>query len=334
MKNTDVVILNWNGQDVLPRYLSSVVENTPDAIADVIVADNASTDGSVRYVRENYPSVRIISLDKNYGFAQGYNRVIDMLNKKYVVLLNSDVRVTAHWLEPLIECLENDNDIAAVQPKILSDRNKTKFEHAGAAGGLLDRDAYPYCYGRRLSVTANDIGQYEDVLPIFWASGACLCIRRCDYITAGGLDARFFAHMEEIDLCWRLKARAKQIYYIPKSVVYHYGGATLPYNNPRKTYLNFRNNLLMIYKNVANDKIKGLLLKRFILDIIAALTMLFTAQWNNFISVLRAIKDFYSMKADFTTDRQINLNKTVVNEPVGWTKRSIIMDHYIFRKQP
>lgn len=328
---TAVIILNWNGADVLPKYLPSVVEHTPSTTARIIVADNASTDGSAEYA-EQYESVEVVRLDANYGFAQGYNIAIKQVEAEYVVLLNSDVSVSEGWLEPLISYLDQHDEVAAVQPKILSFREPNMFEHAGAAGGLLDLFCYPYCRGRRLDKVASDEGQYDTVEPIFWASGACLCIRRSAYLQNGGLDARFFAHMEEIDLCWRLKARGMEIYVVPQSKVWHYGGASLPYDNPRKTFLNFRNNLLMIYKNAHSRYFFLIMMVRFVLDYLALAVMLLKGERQNARAVYNARIEYHKMKKSFAEDRINNISKTLVRRPLGWTRRSVLVDHFLIHK--
>ena len=246
-----VIILNWNGKQLLAQFLPSVLAHSLNTGCSVFVADNGSTDDSVEFLKTNYPDLPLIILDKNYGFAEGYNKAIQQVDSEYVVLLNSDVETSENWLDTLIYYMDTHPEVAAAQPRICSYNNKKQFEYAGAAGGFIDRYGYPFCRGRILEVVEEDRGQYDAVMPVFWATGACLCIRRKEYMNAGGLDARFFAHMEEIDLCWRLQARGKVVVCLPASVVYHVGGASLSKDNPKKMYLNFRNNLLMIYKNVS-----------------------------------------------------------------------------------
>ena len=250
MKKISHVILNWNGSEMLRTFLPSVVEFSQQDEVEICVADNGSTDDSVEVVRREFPQVRLIELASNYGFADGYNRALQQVDAEYVVLLNSDVEVTPHWLVPLMKYMDHHPEVAACQPKIRSYRQRGMFEYAGAAGGYIDRYGYPFCRGRILDKVEKDGGQYDSVESVFWATGAALFIRLKDYREAGGLDGRFFAHMEEIDLCWRLRARGRGIVCIPQSEVYHVGGATLAKENPRKTFLNFRNNLLMLYKNL------------------------------------------------------------------------------------
>ena len=246
MMKVSVVILNWNGCDMLRTFLPSVVRYSEGEGVEVCVADNGSTDTSVSLLQQEFPSVRTIVLDQNYGFADGYNWALQQVDAEYVVLLNSDVEVTEHWLEPMIAYLDAHPEVAACQPKIRSQRQKEYFEYAGAAGGFIDKYGYPFCRGRIMGVVEKDEGQYDTVIPVFWATGAALFIRHTDYVNVGGLDGRFFAHMEEIDLCWRLRSRNREIVCVPQSIVYHVGGATLKKENPRKTFLNFRNNLVML----------------------------------------------------------------------------------------
>lgn len=247
MMKVAIVILNWNGQQMLADYLGQVVEYSKDE-AEIIVADNGSTDDSVEWVRTHFPEVRIIQLDRNYGFAEGYNKALVQVDCTYYVLLNSDVEVTPHWLTPLIEEMDARPEVAACQPKILSEVRKGSFEYAGACGGYIDRFGYPFCRGRIFDTVEEDHGQYDTPQEVLWASGCCLMIRADDYWSADGLDGRFFAHNEEIDLCWRLYQTGRKIFCFPQSTVYHVGGGTLPKGNPRKTFLNFRNNLTMLWK--------------------------------------------------------------------------------------
>ena len=309
MKQTAIVILNWNGKKLLEQFLPSVLQHTPEDEADIIVADNGSTDDSILFLRTHYPSVVIHALDRNYGFAEGYNRALAGLDYNYAVLLNSDVEVSPDWFRLAIDYLDTHLYVSALQPKILSYHRPTEFEYAGACGGFLDRHGYPFCRGRILNTIEIDAGQYDQPIPIFWASGACLFIRLQDFKQAGGLDARFFAHQEEIDLCWRLNARGKQIVCLPQSVVYHVGGATLEKNNPQKNYLNFRNNLLMLYKNMPNPYYSQVMRSRFLLDCLSAVHCLLKGQWANAFAICKARRDFWRMKAQYRTVRQENLEK-------------------------
>ena len=309
MKKISVVILNWNGVGMLQKFLPKVVEYSVNQGVEICVADNASNDESVSYLQANFPNVRLIVLDKNYGFAEGYNRALEQVEAEYVVLLNSDVEVTPHWLEPLVEYMDAHPEVAACQPKIRSERNKEYFEYAGAAGGYLDKYGYPFCRGRIFDVVEKDEGQYDTVSSVFWATGAALFIRLKDYWEAGGLDGRFFAHMEEIDLCWRLRSRGRGIVCIPQSVVYHVGAATLKRENPRKTFLNFRNNLLMLYKNLPEKELKKMMFVRGLLDWVATFVFLLKGDGKNARAVWQARKEFKHICPDFASSRTENLAK-------------------------
>ncbi len=294
MTKTAVVILNWNGKDYLEKFLPSVTMFSNDENTKVIVADNASSDDSIAFIKEKYPQVEIIKNDKNHGFAGGYNKALERVEAEYFVLLNSDVEVTKNWISPIIDLMDSNKKIAACQPKIKAYYNKTLFEHAGAAGGYIDKFGYPFCRGRILDKLEVDNGQYDQAKQVFWATGACLFVRSDVYKQSGGLDEDFFAHMEEIDMCWRINNLGYEIYCEPKSVVYHVGGGTLNKSNPMKTYLNFRNNLYMLYKNLPNDKLKSIMFKRKILDGIAGLKFLLSFDFKHFTSVLKAHKSYYA----------------------------------------
>ncbi len=322
-----IVILNWNGRDMLERFLPGVMANS--AQGNVIVADNGSTDDSIAWVRANAPNVNIIELDKNYGFAEGYNRALREVEAEYYVLLNSDVEVPEGWLAPLLSYMEAHADVAACQPKLLCQWQKESFEYAGAAGGFIDQLGYPYCRGRVLTEVERDAGQYDSIAPCHWATGACLFIRSADYWQAGGLDPTFFAHQEEIDLCWRLVARGRSIVCIPESVVYHVGGATLQVGSPRKTYLNFRNNLIMIYKNAW--RLRPILFARLWLDALAAAHMLVGGEWSHVVAVCRAWAHFIRDKRKYEEARERNLSLAVV-DPLANAPRSILW-HYYFRRR-
>ena len=289
---SSVIILNWNGAEMLRHYLPSVVRNTKEA--EVIVADNGSTDNSLEVLKSEFPSVKTIVLDRNYGFAEGYNRAIEQVDSEYIVLLNSDVEVTEGWLQPLLEYLRANSNVAAVQPKIRSDKNRAFFEHAGAAGGYVNALGYPYCRGRVLWNVEQDHGQYDTVAEVDWTSGACMCVRTKVYKDLGGLDASFFAHMEEIDLCWRMRNAGWKLACVPQSTVFHLGGGSLSYDNPRKNYLNHRNNLLMIDKNHPHPF--PILFLRFFLDYAAALFYLLQGRPKSALAVYHARRDFHRMR--------------------------------------
>ncbi len=325
-----IVILNWNGSRMLRDYLPAVLSHSGGMPGvEVVVADNASTDDSVEMLRRDFPAVRILRLDRNYGFAEGYNRALKAIEASYYLLLNSDVETTAGWLPPLLDYMDAHPEVAACQPKVRSLVCRTRFEFAGAAGGWLDAYGYPFCRGRIMSVVEEDCGQYDTVSQVFWATGAALLVRADDYWAAGGLDARFFAHMEEIDLCWRLNARGRKVVCIPQSVVYHLGGGTLNKSNSRKTYLNFRNNLLMLYKNLPAERLAGVLRIRCVLDYVAALSFLLQGHVGDVRAVFRARRDFRRMRTDYRADREHNLSLTKCTEVPGYYPKSILVAYYL-----
>tara|TARA_R100001369_G_scaffold22674_1_gene41288 strand:- start:45024 stop:46022 length:999 start_codon:yes stop_codon:yes gene_type:complete len=287
-----VVILNWNGTELLKQFLPSVVQFSSEATA--YVADNASTDASVDYVKTNFPSVKIIQNITNGGYAKGYNDALAHLSEDIFILLNSDVLVTPNWLQPIANIFEENQMVAAVQPKILDHKKPEYFEYAGAAGGFIDKFAYPFCRGRIFDNLEKDHGQYDDEIEIFWASGACLAVRREIYNKVGKLDEDYFSHQEEIDLCWRLHNYGYKVFYTPRSVVYHVGGATLANINPKKTYYNFRNSLFNIIKNVPSNHLFVVLFIRMILDGIAALKFLIELKFKHFSAVFKAHISFYA----------------------------------------
>ena len=314
---------------MLHRYLPSVVEHTPLSSLqandiEVVVADNGSTDNSLE-VLEQFPSVRVISFSNNYGFAEGYNRALSLIDSTYSVLLNSDVEVTEGWLTPLLDYMDAHPDVAACQPKIRSWLHKDRFEHAGAAGGMLDYLGYPYCRGRVFGKTETDKGQYDKITDVFWASGACMCIRTASYKETGGLDAGFFAHMEEIDLCWRLLCRGQRVVCIPQSTVFHLGGGALNYENPQKTYLNFRNNLLMLFKNLPDNRLRRVMFLRRWLDYMAALQLLLTGKPRNAWAVCRARNDFRKMlhSTSLQQKRLRNQKEAIVPYPAIISRKSL-----------
>ncbi len=329
-----VVILNWNGKKVLEQFLPSVILNSKHEGVTIYVVDNGSTDDSVSWLQSTYPSeVELILFSDNKGYAGGYNEALAQLGCEYVVLLNSDVEVTLNWLTPLISYMDAHSEVVACQPKIKSWKEKDYFEYAGAAGGFIDQYGYPFCRGRIFSTLEKDTGQYDTPISIFWATGAALFIRLKDFLSVGGLDNRFFAHMEEIDLCWRLLARGKSIKCIPASEVYHYGGATLDQENPRKVYLNFRNNLLMLYKNMADKEYKKLMCIRWFLDYLASFFFLLTGSFSKMKAVWKARKDFQKIKPQFHFDRMENLTKTSHYNIIERKKFSILVKYYLMRKR-
>lgn len=298
-----VVILNWNGRRLLEEFLPSVVENTPPERGRVIVADNGSTDSSLEYLAKAYPGgeIDVMAFDRNYGFAEGYNKALSELkgHYKYAVLLNSDVAAREDWLSPLVTFMESNPDVAACAPKLLSYREPDKFEYAGASGGFLDRHGYPYCRGRIFDTCETDSGQYDSVIDVDWATGAALMTRIDIYLAAGGLDAEFFAHMEEIDLCWRMRRMGYRIAVVPESRLFHLGGGSLPPSDPRKTYLNYRNNLLMLHKNLPPEMRTGILLRRRLLDTVSWGLNIITGKWGAAKAILKAHNDFRAMRKTF-----------------------------------
>jgi GT2 family glycosyltransferase len=331
MIKTAVVILNYNGEKLLRQFLPSVLRNTTDA--EIIVADNGSTDQSVKVLQVEFPQVRLILLDKNYGFCGGYNRALKQVDATYYLLLNSDIEVTPGWLEPLVEILDTKPTVAAVQPKILSYHHKKKFEYAGAGGGLIDLLGYPFCRGRMFQKVEKDHGQYNDEREIFWATGACFLIRSKTFFRFGGFDEDFFAHMEEIDLCWKINRTEDKVFYCGKSTIYHVGAGTLGYESPRKTYLNFRNGLTLIYKHFSTSELLYKFPARVMLDWVAAVVFLLKGQFKNAVAVLKAHNDFIR---NFRLNRE--KRKKIHREfPTYSTdniyNRLIILDYYLPQKK-
>lgn len=318
-----VIILNWNGEKLLREFLPSVIANTDSVLARVIVADNGSTDCSVEMLGREFPDVEVYVLDKNYGFAGGYNRCLEHYKDyPYTVLLNSDVTPHKGWIEALYDYMESNPDVAACQPKILSYTDKGSFEYAGAAGGYIDRNGYPYCRGRVFDSVERDCGQYDTAADVFWATGAALMVRTARYLEVGGLDEAFFAHMEEIDLCWRLWLAGYRVSVEPRAVVEHLGGGSLPKSNPRKTYLNFRNNLLMMHKNLPVSTAGRHLFKRMVLDGVAWLKFALTGHFGDARAIWRAHRDFRKMRGDYTLHPEADLLQAMPD---------ILIDHYLRR---
>ena len=304
MDKVAIVILNWNGAKMMAQYLPTVLNYSRDE-ATVYVADNASTDKSMELLRSEFPEVKTIVLEKNWGFAEGYNQALRQIEAEYYLLLNSDIEVTHHWLTSLIEFMDVHPEAAACQPKLLSIYNKDMFEYAGASGGFLDRYGYPFCRGRIFETVEQDNGQYDQAASVLWATGAALMIRSKDYWNVGGLDGRFFAHNEEIDLCWRLRISGRKLYCLPDSYVYHVGGGTLPKSNPMKTFLNFRNNLTMLYKCLPDQQLHHVMRVRWFLDYLAAFEMLILKHnLGDFKAIFRARHAFKRWRHDFDADRR------------------------------
>ncbi len=324
MSKVAVVILNWNGRKFLEEFLPSVIEHSAND-SDIIIADNASTDDSVDFLEKNFPQVKIIVNDQNYGFAEGYNMALAKVEAEYFILLNSDIEVTSNWINPVIELMDNNPDIGACQPKIRSFHDRDRFEYAGASGGYIDRLGYPFCRGRIFQFIEKDHGQYDDNREVFWATGACLFVRAELFMKYGGFDSDFFAHMEEIDFCWRLKNYGYKIFVCPASTVYHIGGGTLPKASYKKTYLNFRNNLTLLYKNLPNRRKKRVFLMRCILDGIASFKFLLEGHIQDFYAVSRAYGSFY--RTLYKT--RLKRKKLIQNKVSMIYSGSIVVDHYI-----
>ena len=321
MKKIAVVILNWNGEKLLKHFLPSIVNYSTEA--DIFIADNASTDTSISYVKANFPSIKIVENKSNYGFALGYNEALKQIDAEIYALVNSDIEVSDHWLQPILEIFEREADTAIIQPKVLDFKRKNYFEYAGAAGGFIDKYGYPFCRGRLFETVEQDRGQYEDDCYVFWASGACFFIRSTVYDELEGFDADFFAHQEEIDLCWRASNSGYRIKYSSKSVGYHVGGATLEFGNPRKTFLNFRNSLLMLTKNLPQSKLFRILFLRLILDGVAGIYFLFTGKFIHFLAVLQAHYSFYRLFRSAYKKRKKNQSKEY------YKTRSIVFTYFI-----
>lgn len=322
-----VVILNYNGKNHLEKYLPSVVQYSSNH--HIIVADNASTDDSVEFLRAHYPQIELIQNKENGGFAQGYNEALKQVQAKYYMLLNSDVEVTENWLDPMLNLLESNPKIAGCQPIVKSYKEKDKYEHAGAAGGFLDTDYYPFCRGRIFDQTEENNQLYNTTREIFWATGACMLIRAKDFHAVGGFDETFFAHMEEIDLCWRLKRLGKSFFVVGESTVYHLGGGTLNYMSPKKTFLNFRNSLFMITKN-HEGFLLGKLFKRMVLDGLATIQFLLSGQFAHILALIKAHFSFYAHLPEMLKKRKsFKKNPEISFNEAGLYNRSIIWDRFV-----
>lgn len=322
-----VVILNWNGRKFLEQFLPSVIEHSKED-AEVIVADNGSSDDSIEFLKTNFREVRLIEMPVNKGFTGGYNEALKQVDAEYYILLNSDIEVTPDWIKPIIKLMDSDDKIAACQPKILSYSEKDKFEYAGAAGGYIDWLGYPFCRGRIFETTEVDEGQYDDERQVFWATGACMFVRASVFHRLGGFDEHFFAHMEEIDLCWRMQNAGHKVYFSPHSKIYHVGGGTLKKESPHKTFLNFRNNLYMLINNLPVEKLIFILLLRFLLDGVAAFKFLAEGNWGNSVSVLKAYMEVminvlrHGLKKETSTMRSDLIYQN-----------SIVVEYFLRKKQ-
>lgn len=323
-----VVILNWNGRKYLERFLPEVIEYSKDH-AEVIIADNASSDDSITYLNQNYPDIRVIQFPINYGFAAGYNKAFEQVESDYYILLNSDMQVTPNWIPPVISLMEKDPMIAACQPKIRAFHEPDKFEYAGAAGGFIDKYGFPFCRGRMFQSIEADEGQYDDAIEVFWATGACMFVRADVYHKMGGLDDDFFAHMEEIDFCWRLKNNGYKVMFCPSSTVFHIGGGTLPKNNAEKTYLNIRNNIIMLYKNIQPGMLIPVFIARVMLDYIASIKFLIDGGFSDLWAVNRAHFYFWRNFRRLRKKREKIVHRKVSN--IYWG--NIAFEHYIHRRK-
>ena len=330
MTEVAVAILNWNGIKHLQEFLPSVVSYSGNH--PVYIIDNGSTDDSVSFIQEKYPAIEIIQLDQNYGFSEGYNRGLAQINAPYYLLLNSDIEVEPHWIDSLLSQIERDKNVVACQPKILSYQNKQEFEHAGASGGFLDKFGYPFCRGRIFMHCEEDFGQYDNPTSIVWASGACLLIESTIFHKVGGLDNRFFAHMEEIDLCWRIKNHGYDIKCYPNVKVYHLGGGTLSQSHPRKTFLNFRNGMALLVKNLPPGKIKRVILSRLLLDGIAAIKFLFDGNLKHSWAVFKAHISFYRMLPYLLKKRKANILNTKKWEHTEIYPKSVVSEFFLKKK--
>lgn len=329
MKKVAVVILNWNGAKFLQDFLPAVIKYSQHEDTEIIVTDNASVDNSLAMLQQHFPSVRIITNTTNEGFARGYNVALQQVHARYYVLLNSDVEVTPQWIAPVIAMMERDDTIGAAQPKIRSWHEPARFEYAGAAGGFIDKYGYPFCRGRIFQHVEEDLRQYDDEKEIFWATGACMFVRAGVFHEAGGFDEDFFAHMEEIDFCWRIKQKGYKVMYTPQSTVYHVGGGTLPAASSYKVYLNIRNNLSMLYKNLPQKSLKRILLIRLFLDGIAALKFFAGGGFRDLLAVVRAHKHFFKMIPRLKKKRRALLPGKVTKVYCG----NMVAAHYLFRKK-
>lgn len=326
MKKTALVILNYNGVDFLKKFLPVIIEHS-SADAEIWVADNCSTDGSVELLEEQFRDIKLIRNKTNGGFATGYNLALKQIAADYYILLNSDIEVTANWIKPVIDLMETDDSIGACQPKIRSYYQKDKFEYAGASGGYIDHLGYPFCRGRIFMSLEKDEGQYNDPVEIFWATGACMFLRSDVFHELGGLDDDFFAHMEEIDLCWRMKSVGYKVMVCPSSYVYHVGGGTLPVGSARKTYLNFRNNFVLLYKNLPSNKLYSVLLTRLFLDGLAGMKFLIEGGFSDFVAVIKAHFYFYWNWSHIRNKRR----NTIRNKVSKIYEGNIASEHYIRR---
>ena len=332
MKRVAVAILNWNGEELLHRYLPSVVEHS--SMADLILVDNHSSDGSLDFVRKTYPQIEIIETGKNLGYAGGYNFALERIENEIIVLLNSDIEVTEGWLEPQVKLFDSYENVGACQPKILAVKDPESFEYAGAGGGYIDLFGYPFCRGRLFENLEEDLGQFNDCREVFWASGACMMVSRKAFYEALRLDELFFAHMEEIDLCWRMKNKGYRVMYCGESTVFHLGGGTLDSQNPKKTYLNFRNNLFLLFKNLPSNVLFGVLIIRMILDGLAGIKFIFDFKFRHVIAIVSAHLSFYKYFPRIARQRmELSQTSSRSRRLIGIYQRPVVFDFYLFGKK-
>ena len=334
MNKVSVVILNWNGVGFLKQFLPGVVKNSNFPGCEIVVADNGSEDNSVDYIRANFSEIKIVQFEKNYGFAAGYNKALEQLHSEYYILLNSDVEVTENWILPIIKYMDLNPEVGSCMPKMLSFYNPNYFEYAGAAGGFIDKYGFAFCRGRVFNTIEKDFGQYNDLCEIFWASGACMIVKAEAYWKVGGLDQEFFAHMEEIDLCWRLQWHGYKIIYFPEVKVFHVGGGSLNKENPQKTYLNFRNNLYLLYKNLPSPELYKVLFYRIFLDFLAAIYYIVNIRLKHFSAIIKAHINFFMKLSYF---RRYRLNSKFLKEKrffsSGILNGSLVTENFIKRKR-
>jgi GT2 family glycosyltransferase len=325
MARVAIVILNFNGRPFLEKFLPTIIKLSPKC--DIVVADNHSADNSLEYLYKNHPGIRILEFNQNYGYSGGYNRALDHLDSDFFIILNSDVEVTLNWIEPIISLFERDEKIAAIQPKLLDYKQKDKFEYAGGAGGYIDKLGYPFCRGRIFNSIETDTGQYDDTNEIFWATGACFFIRAKLFKQYGGFDESFFAHMEEIDLCWRMKRDGYKVFCCGESVVYHVGGGTLTYGNPIKTYLNFRNSLMVLIKNLPVSELAWKLPARWLIDYVAVINFLLRGHFKDGLMIIKA--HLYVTGSFISTFKKRSKSKKGISNNAGRYPKLLLFDYHI-----
>lgn len=333
MNKIAIVILNWNGKKHLENFLPSVIQHSTQDDVVIYVVDNGSSDDSVLFLKSKYPSIQLICFDKNHGFAGGYNKAVKLINAKYYIVLNSDVEVTPNWINPIVDLMESDQKVAAAMPKIKAYHDKDSFEYAGAGGGFIDKFGYPFCRGRILNQIEKDEGQYNDIKEVFWATGACMFVRASAFKELEGFDDDFFAHMEEIDLCWRFKNAGYKIMYNGNVEIYHVGGGTLPNNNPRKLYLNYRNNWFMLFKNLKRNKLIPILLVRYILDWASAFIYLLSFQFSFAARVFKAHFAFWLNLKMLRKKRKKIKKQFVADKHDEIFPKSIVFNFFVLKKK-